>query len=141
MSLQWTSRIILQARVQELERLGRWLAEVSESHHLPPRLASRVDLCLTEIVTNTIVHGYAQRAAPEDAIIVTFARRGEQVVCHIEDHGIAFDPLAHAPAPLATSLDDAPVGGNGLRLVRKFADHLDYRRDGGTNTLTLSISC
>jgi serine/threonine-protein kinase RsbW len=126
--------------VQELERLEVWLAELGESQNLSPRLASRLDLCLTEIVTNAIVHGYAQLAAPQDAIIVRFARQGDQVICHIEDRGAAFDPLAHALPPLPASLDDAPIGGSGLRLVRDFADRLDYRREGDTNHLTLSIS-
>lgn len=137
MSTPLSSQIVLQAQVQELERLGRWIAELSEAHHLPPQLAAHVDLCLTEIVTNCIIHGYAHMAAPTDAVIVSLARHNAQVVCCIDDRGVAFDPLAHVLAPLPASLQDAPIGGSGLRLVRRFADRLDYRREGGINHLTV----
>jgi serine/threonine-protein kinase RsbW len=140
MSVRWSSQLVLQARVQELERLSGWLAELSESHQLRPRLASHMDLCLTEIVTNTITHGYARITAPEAAIIVRFARQDEQVVCRIEDRGVAFNPLAHPPAPQPKSLDDAQIGGSGLRLVRQFAKQLDYRHEGGSNKLTITFS-
>lgn len=135
------SHIVLQARLQELERLGRWIAELIEAHHLPPRLASHVDLCLTEIVTNVVIHGYAQTTAPTDAVMVSFARESAQVVCQIEDRGVAFDPVAHVLPQLPTSLDDAQIGGSGLRLVRQFADQLDYHRESGVNHLTVVFLC
>jgi len=100
-----------------------------------------MDLCLTEIVTNCVIHGYAPIPAPRDAVIVSFAREGAQVVWRIDDRGVAFDPLAHALEPFPSSLDDAKVGGNGLRLVRRFADQLDYHRESGMNHLTVAFSC
>lgn len=141
MSVQLSSQIVLKAQVQELERLSRWLAELSETHHLSPQLASHLDLCLTEIVTNCIIHGYARSPAPTDAVIVSFTRQSARIVCCIEDRGIAFDPLAHVLAPLPTSLEHAQIGGSGLRLVRRFAQQLDYRREGGTNHLSLVFAC
>ena len=55
--------------------------------------------------------------------------------------GAAFDPLTHVLDPLPTSLEEAKVGGSGLRLVRRFADRLNYRREGGINHLTVVFSC
>jgi anti-sigma regulatory factor (Ser/Thr protein kinase) len=140
MNAEPASQIILQARVQELERLSDWIARVCEAHHLAPLLASHVDLCLTEIVTNCIVHGYAQVTPPCDAVIVDFARQGGQIVCRIADRGVAFDPLAHELPPLPTSLEQAKIGGAGLRLVRKFAAQLNYRHDGAFNLMTVVFS-
>jgi anti-sigma regulatory factor (Ser/Thr protein kinase) len=141
MSAQPSSHITLRARVQELERLSRWIANLSEAHHLLPRLASHVELCLTEIVTNIISHAYAQITPPTDAVIVSFARQNAQVVVQVEDGGVAFDPVAHVLTALPISLDDARIGGNGLRLVRQLADRLDYRREGAVNRLTMVFLC
>jgi serine/threonine-protein kinase RsbW len=132
---------VLQAQLQELVRLSLWIAEMCATNHLPPRLAAHVDLCLTEIVTNCIIHGYARTPAPTDAVTISFSRQRAQVVCCIDDRGVAFDPLAHEPDPLPTSLDDAKVGGSGLRLVRRFADQLNYQRENGINHLTVVFSC
>jgi sigma-B regulation protein RsbU (phosphoserine phosphatase) len=141
MSVQLSSHIVLGAHVQELERLSRWIAKVIEAHHLPPRLASHVDLCLTEIVTNIISHAYAQTTAPTDAVAVNFARESAQIIVKVEDCGIAFDPVAHVLPQLPTSLDNAEIGGSGLRLVREFVDRLDYRREAGVNRLTMVFLC
>jgi serine/threonine-protein kinase RsbW len=141
MRVQQSSQIVLKAQVQELVRLSRWIAELSETHHLSPQLTSHVDLCLTEIVTNCIIHGYARIPAPKDAVIVSCTRQSAQIVCCIEDHGVAFDPLAQVLAPLPTSLEHAQIGGSGLRLVRRFAEQLDYRREGGSNHLTVIFAC
>jgi serine/threonine-protein kinase RsbW len=141
MSAQLSSQIVLQAQVHELGRLSQWLAELCEAHQLSPRLAAHVDLCLTEIVTNCIIHGYARTPAPSDAVIVSFSRQGAQLVWGIDDRGAAFDPLTHVLDPLPTSLEEAKVGGSGLRLVRRFADRLNYRREGGINHLTVVFSC
>jgi anti-sigma regulatory factor (Ser/Thr protein kinase) len=100
-----------------------------------------VDLCLTEIVTNIISHGYAQTTAPTDAVMVEFARESAQLVVQVEDSAVEFDPVAHVLPQLPSSLDEARIGGSGLRLVRQFADRLDYRREGGVNRLTMIFSC
>ena len=141
MSAQPPSQIVLRGQLPELGRLSQWVADVSEAQQLPARLASHVDLCLTELVTNAIIHGYAKIIAPPDAIIVKFLRQSTGITWRIEDHGIAFDPSTQALPALPTSLEDAPIGGSGLRLVRKFADQLEYHRENGTNHMTVFFSC
>jgi anti-sigma regulatory factor (Ser/Thr protein kinase) len=141
MSAQTSSHIILGADVQELERLSGWIGKLIETHDLPSPLSSHLELCLTEIVTNILSHGYAQASAPKDAVIVSFTRERAQLVVQIEDSAVAFDPVAHALPPLPTSLEEARIGGSGLRLVRQFAHRLDYRRVGGVNRLTMVFPC
>jgi anti-sigma regulatory factor (Ser/Thr protein kinase) len=55
----------------------------------------------------------------------------------IEDDGVPFDP-AEAPLPgPAAPLDEQPVGGLGLRLVRELVDSIRYTREGGRNRVVL----
>lgn len=55
------------------------------------------------------------------------------------DDGAFFDPTAHELPGLPTSLDDAPGGGRGIRLVRHFSDepHHSARAPGNRVTLVL----
>src|SRR5262249_59810028 len=62
---------------------------------------------------------------------------GGAVVRRIEDAAGAFDPLAVAPPPVPTSLDEALPAGRGLRLMRLSADAASYERREGRNRLTL----
>ena len=58
----------------------------------------------------------------------------------IEDDGEAFDPTAQASPQLAASLDEAQIGGHGLRLMRHYLRHLLYRREGLRNVLLLELA-
>lgn len=58
----------------------------------------------------------------------------------VEDDGPQFDPL-QLPAPdLLASLDDRPVGGLGVFLVRRIMDSVSYQRVGPYNRLTMTRS-
>ncbi len=55
----------------------------------------------------------------------------------LEDDGLAFDPLA-APMPdTDAALEDRPIGGLGIYLLREMMDELEYVQVEGRNRLTL----
>ena len=53
---------------------------------------------------------------------------------------MAFDPKAQESPALAASLDEAQVGGHGLRLMRHYLRQLLYRREGMHNVLLLEVA-
>ena len=56
----------------------------------------------------------------------------------VEDDGRPFNPLT-APAPdLTSAVEDRPVGGLGIHLVRSLMEQVDYRRESGKNHLIMS---
>ena len=64
----------------------------------------------------------------------------EEVVIEMHDNGAAFDPTKDAPIPdPAAAMDDRPVGGLGIFLIREMVDDLTYRREEGWNHLTITI--
>ena len=141
MSAKPSSSITLQAEVSELERLNRWIESLCAHDRIPPPLAFRVDLCLTEVVTNVINYAYPAEPVPREAtpreLAVHCFFSPEELVFELVDHGIGFDPTAYVlPAP-PTSLEDAEIGGRGLRLVRQYVGSMRYRRDGRDNHLEL----
>jgi serine/threonine-protein kinase RsbW len=58
----------------------------------------------------------------------------------IEDDGVPFDPTAQESPALATSLDEAHVGGHGLRLMRHYLHRMLYRRAPDRNVLLLEVA-
>lgn len=129
-------RILLQAELAQLERLTGWVAAIREKLQLPRPIAHHIDLCLTELVTNIASYAY-----PADAkhrpIEICASRDSDRVVVQIRDLGVPFDPSTYRLPERPKSLADAAVGGQGLRLVQQFSDEIIYRRDGGTNHVTL----
>lgn len=104
---------------------------------LPPELAYRLNLALEEIITNIIMHGSVDGKEPV-AIEVTVTRSANQLQVEIADSGRAFDPQS-APVPdTGTAMQDRPIGGLGIHLVRSLMDGVAYQRDGERNRLTLT---
>ena len=64
---------------------------------------------------------------------------GSEIVLTIEDDGAPFNPL-HAPlAPPSASIDEAKLGGLGLRLVQGAAKRIAYERRDRHNRVTVVL--
>ena len=90
-----------------------------------------VDLALEEHVTNLLSHGGAQE------IIVRGRVENGFVVVDVEDDGASFDPMSARPANTDVSLQEMPVGGLGIHLMREFMDELAYSNAGKGNLLRM----
>jgi serine/threonine-protein kinase RsbW len=137
MATEPSSQIVMRANLDELGNLERWVAALAVDFILPPSLAERIDLCLTEHVTNVIGYGYP--AGTPGTIIISLWHRPDELVVHIKDDGVAFDPTSYALPDLPRSLADARDGGHGVRLIRHFADELHYARVASANELILKF--
>jgi len=49
-----------------------------------------------------------------------------------------FDPTAAGNPDTTLSTQERPIGGLGIYLIRKYMDHMDYKRVGDRNVLSLS---
>ena len=122
----------------EVRRAAEWLDATCRQRGVPQALAERLGLCLHEALTNVITHGgRGSRPAPIEVVLdVTPAGQGIQAGVTVSDSGPEFNPLSVAQAPLTRTLDEAAIGGLGLVMIRRCADWLDYRREGGLNHFT-----
>jgi anti-sigma regulatory factor (Ser/Thr protein kinase) len=130
-------RITLKAEEGELAALEGWTARLATDFALPPLLAFRVDLCLTETIDNLLAYGYPH--GRRGSFTVGFCCQPEEILIRVEDDGVAFDPTRYQPAPLPRSLAEAQTGGRGIRLVRHYADQIRYERRGDINHLVLAF--
>lgn len=64
----------------------------------------------------------------------------DAVHMELRDDGPAFDPLAKPAPSLDRSLEDTPIGGLGLHLMRSFAKRITYDRQGPENCLRLEVA-
>lgn len=119
-----------------LDRIEAFL----EQRQAAPRLLYAVRLVVEELVTNTIKYGYddtVDDCAGEHRISIAFTL-GPPATLRIEDDGHLFDPLEHAPvAETDAPVEDRPIGGLGLHMVRSQAASMRYRRVNGINRLDI----
>lgn len=122
--------------LDELARLAGMVEEFVERLGLPERVAFNLNLCLDELITNIVSYGYDD--SHHHDIHVRFALDNGRLITEIIDDGKEYDPFTEAPEPdLGLNMEDRPIGGLGVFLVKEFMDRTDYRRDGSKNIVTL----
>ncbi len=132
--------LVLQAEMAELGQVGHWVDGVVERLDLPQSMSFAIQLCFEEAVSNIVRHGFVglegEAGLNKDVRLALKCENGA-VTATIEDHGVAFNPLAVAAPAAATTISEAVIGGLGIHLIRQFAQHLAYERQDGMNRLTL----
>jgi len=128
--------ITLANRPAELQRLASEVERFAQNHRIPERDVQALSLALDEVVTNTISHGYDDQEAHEIRVGVTLANG--RLSAEVEDDGRPFNPLTAPPPDLTSDVDERPVGGLGIHLVRSLMEQVDYRRESGKNHLIMS---
>lgn len=123
-------------RLSELQRLADTVEGFVLEHGLPVVVAFKINLCLDELITNTISYGYDDDA-PHD-ILVRIETDGRFVRATLSDDGVPFDPFQEAPPPdLDSDVESRPIGGLGVFIVGQTMDETSYRREDGRNVVTL----
>ena len=105
---------------------------------IPPDAVFAANLVLEELITNTIKYGYDEEGPREIAFLV--AADGEKMTIEIIDDGHPFDPFHQEPPDLTLPIEERPIGGLGLHLVKNTMDEYVYRRESEKNIVRLSKS-
>nr|WP_295083266.1 SpoIIE family protein phosphatase [uncultured Roseateles sp.] len=123
----------LHSRVEEIAPLAEAVnAALAER----PDVAFAVNLCLEELITNTIQHGL--HGAPDRSIHVRLSRSEEWLEIILKDDAPPFDPFVEAPEPsLDASVEERAVGGLGVHMVKTMMDEVRAFYDGSGNLIVL----
>lgn len=132
-------RLELRSRLSEMTRLSEWLEGLASRNAIPLDAQFAIRLCLEEALSNVIRHGY--RGEPNHPLRVGFStpREGE-FVFDVEDEAPVFDPLGAPELPPLNPHEEVRVGGQGIRLLRRFADSLEYEKTPAGNRLRMFFS-
>lgn len=126
----------LSADMAGLEKADRTLDEFAVAVQLPEATLFHVRLVLEEILMNVISYGSDGAKVPD--VQLNMEQKDGTLSMEIADNGIAFDPLQLPPPDLDAEIDDRPIGGLGIFLVRELMDSVAYRRDGEWNRLMVT---
>ena len=125
----------VETKPDSLERIVAVVEEIGEQESWPPEVIFRVNLVLEELGLNIITHGHDDEFHEIEFTVIS---EPDAITIEISDDGRPFDPLNDVPDPdVNAAIEDRPVGGLGVYLVRTMMDELSYQRIEGRNHLTL----
>ncbi len=139
-SAQKPGRLSLEARntIPEIAVAIDRSVEFLRKHGASRHVLFVCELALEELLTNIVKYGYKD-SAPH-AIAVELEARVHDVTLRLADDGVAFNPWDDAPEPVRGRPATArPLGGQGVMLVKKFANAFAYQRTGAKNIVTVHL--
>ena len=132
-------RIVLCSSLSEISRVFVWVEALASQYEIVESVQFAIKLCLEEALSNVIRHGYASQAGR--SIAVRFSVSGEgNFVFTIEDDAPPFNPLEAPVLPELDEQGEIRIGGHGIRLIRGFADTLEYELTPTGNRLHFGFS-
>lgn len=129
-------KLTMHNRIEQIPPLAEKVAAYLQQEGVAPESVLTTNLCLEELITNTIEYGYSDDEAHEISIDMNL-ENGELNI-EIVDDAEAFDPTRDAPTPdIDASIKERPIGGLGIFLVTSFTDSIQYKRQRNHNRLIL----
>ena len=119
-----TVRLSFPARAEYVALARLALTGLAEILALPPELLADLKLALTEAVSNSVRHAYADDAG---FVSVVYELSGTQLTVEVVDNGNGFDP--ERPPQLEGA--ELSEGGLGMAIIRTIADELEIRSEPG----------
>jgi sigma-B regulation protein RsbU (phosphoserine phosphatase) len=121
--------------IAEIPELSAFIDSFAEEAGLDFSLTMSLNLAMEEAVVNVMEYAYPE--GTQGKVDISASVEGDDVIFVISDSGTAFDPTAKADVDVNQEVEDRPIGGLGIHLVRKIMDSVKYERKEGKNILTL----
>jgi anti-sigma regulatory factor (Ser/Thr protein kinase) len=129
--MQWA----IKSELAEIARLAEQIEEFGANNNIEQSYIFNINLSLDELITNTINYGYDD--CKEHQILINLYLAEGEIVIQVQDGGKPFNPLDMPDPDLNRELDERPVGGLGIYLVRTMMDQVEYERRGNLNIITM----
>jgi serine/threonine-protein kinase RsbW len=126
------------ATMENLERMIDFVLSGSKGVGFSKKEENEIHVASEEILVNIINHAYPELSEPKEVLIrCTHLRRKPGIRIEFIDSGVPFDPLKNPDPDTALPIEERPIGGLGLFIVRNVMSSVQYRRTGNQNRLTV----
>lgn len=122
-------------RYDQLEPICKFVTQAAHDAGLNEVETGHCQLAVDEACTNVIEHGY--RGEDRGPISVQCDVAPGELVITILDRAARFDPTQVAEPNTRVPLEELPVGGLGLFLMRRVMDAVEFSYEDGGNKLVL----
>lgn len=130
--------LVLDNDIHEMEKLEPFLNSFFEKKNLDMSCLPKMDLALEEAVANVIMYAYPE--GERGTVEITIETKEEQIQIDISDAGTPFNPLQRPEVKLSNSIEERPIGGLGIHLIKEIMDKVEYQYKDGKNMLTMVMN-
>lgn len=131
------TKLRIKNSLSELDKVHTEVADLMKQWELPQKTAFNIDLCLEELLTNTVSYGYSDNN--EHFIDITFSEKGKGYTVLLIDDAEEFNPLDKEDPDTDLPLDERTPGGLGIFFVKQLTESFTYSRENGKNIINLEF--
>lgn len=124
----------LKNKPAELTALAERVEQFASKYGWESQVVFDIQLALEEVLVNVISYAFDDNGSHN--IQLDFTISDSDVGIQVVDDGKPFNPLEAADPDLDKPVEERPIGGLGIYLVKKVMDSLEYRREQNKNILT-----
>jgi serine/threonine-protein kinase RsbW len=134
-SRRHTASLVIGNKIAEMKKVVDFVDQFGATHGIPKVITNNLNLCLDELLNNTISYAYEDKQAHD--IVVNLELTRGLLAAEVQDDGKPFDLRKAAPATTAGPLQSRRVGGLGLHFVSSLTDEVAYMRAGRHNVVRI----
>jgi anti-sigma regulatory factor (Ser/Thr protein kinase) len=116
--------------MEEVMAISTGIHKFGRNRDLDKQTLNLLSLCIEEMAGNVVRHAF--KPGEKRWLDLTVIDKPDALILRIRDNGAAFDPLAYDGGADATHY--------GIRMIRKLADTIEYRRSMGLNNLIIHLA-
>ncbi|MBR6297945.1 MAG: ATP-binding protein [Candidatus Gastranaerophilales bacterium] len=126
----------LKASIENFAQLSDRWHNIAASWDLNSALINKIDVCLEEIYVNIASYAYDDK---EGTAKISFDKQDNEITLKFEDEGIYYNPLQKEDPDITLSLEERPIGGLGIFMVKEMSKDIEYKREDNKNILILKF--
>lgn len=122
------TRLTLTSDPKNVSEVEPFVHGLAKQYQLGPDISGNIQLCLTEAVTNAMLHGNCCDCTK--VVSISLRRQKDELSIRVSDEGHGFNP-DRVPDPTSPErLEEC--GGRGIFLMKQLADECRFMRGGAT---------
>ncbi len=129
---------VINNSIEQIEMLASELLKFGKDNSLGDDVMFNIHLAMEEVISNIILYGFNDKR--EHEIFVRLELDRNFIIVEVKDDGRPFNPLDLPKPDLNKPIEEKPIGGLGVYLVRALMDGVEYTRDGDHNILKMKKS-
>lgn len=130
-------RLSVGADPEGVAKVNETFASFADAHAVPAAVRRSINIALDELLTNAMLYGLSDRGGRGE-VRVDAELHADRLEVTLSDNGKPFDPFTRSAPDTTLSVEDRPIGGLGIHLVRRLVDDVRYERRSDRNVVVLT---
>ena len=129
--------LILDNRMEEMAKLQPFIKGIGDDLKLEKSVVLQLMLAIEEALVNVINYAYPEKGEGKINLKAIYKKGVSTLRFELTDSGKPFDPTKAKDADLTLGVEERPVGGLGIFLIKKRMDEVIYKRENDMNKLIM----